>query len=221
VTAPPPPHFPPPPPVDPPTNEVDPRTNGYAVASLILGALGGVPFGIAFGITALVQIKRRPQQGRGLAVGGLIASGSWLLIFAAGIAAAVLFYQREEETAAAVTPRDRVNIAYLAPGDCVNELHVVAEEVYDMPVVPCDKPHDGEVYAVFELPEGPYPGDEAVQEEISVRCDDDLRSFAGARSEKLDFTFFYPATEQLWNESRLVSCMAFDPAGTTTGTLRN
>jgi hypothetical protein len=222
VTAPPPaPFLPPPdapPPYFPPPPPVDPRTNGYATAALILGMLGGVPFGIGFGVAALVQIKRRPQKGRGLAVGGLIASGCWVLIFAAGIVAAVLLDQREPETAAA--PADRVSIAFLAPGTCVNELHEPAEEVYDMPVVPCDTPHDGEVYHVFELPAGPYPGDEAVQEEISVRCDDDLRSFAGPRSETLEFSYIYPSTEEFWNEGRQFTCIVYDPAGKTTGTLR-
>ncbi len=207
-----------PPPAPPP---VDPRPNGFAVAALVCGLLGGAPLGIAFGIIALSRIRRRPQAGRGLAVGGLIASGCWLLIFAAAAVAAVLWWERgQADAAVAVTPRDRVHVSALAPGDCVNELHTEAEEVLDMPVVPCDTPHDGEVYAVFELPAGPFPGEEAVQEEVTVRCEDDLRSFAGAGSEQLEFTFLYPATESFWTEDRQVTCIAFDPDGQRSSSAR-
>ena len=64
-------------------------TNGFAVASLIFGILGGILFSVVFGIVALGQIKRRNQSGKGMAVAGLVLSGVWLLVIVVGIGAAI------------------------------------------------------------------------------------------------------------------------------------
>src|SRR5215831_2024091 len=51
-------------------------TNGFAIASLIFGILGGVVLSVIFGLVALSQIRRRQQSGRGLAIAGLALSGA-------------------------------------------------------------------------------------------------------------------------------------------------
>src|SRR5690606_33188051 len=63
----------------------EPRTNPFAVASLVLGILTPVGYlpgllALIFGIIALVQIPERGQKGRGLAIGGLAATGGWLVV---------------------------------------------------------------------------------------------------------------------------------------------
>lgn len=50
-----------------------PRTNGMAIASLICGFLFA-PLGIIFGHISLSQIRRTGEQGRGLAIAGLVIS---------------------------------------------------------------------------------------------------------------------------------------------------
>lgn len=47
-------------------------TNGFAIASLIFGLLGGGLLAVVFGHIAHSQIKRTPQAGKGLATAGLI-----------------------------------------------------------------------------------------------------------------------------------------------------
>ena len=61
----------------PRTPYVPTKTNGLAVASLVLGILTlcgiGSFLAVVFGHTALSQIKKDPyQQGRGLAIAGLV-----------------------------------------------------------------------------------------------------------------------------------------------------
>jgi Domain of unknown function (DUF4190) len=58
-------------------------TNGFAVASLLFGIVGGVLLSAIFGFTALSQIRRRGQKGRGLAIAGLVLSGVWMCVFIA------------------------------------------------------------------------------------------------------------------------------------------
>ncbi|MEU8195945.1 DUF4190 domain-containing protein [Microbispora amethystogenes] len=72
--------YPPPPPPYGYQQPHGPRTNGMAVASLVLGVLGllfcGVPgiAGVICGHVALNQTRRTGEQGRGLAIAGLILS---------------------------------------------------------------------------------------------------------------------------------------------------
>jgi peptidyl-prolyl cis-trans isomerase B (cyclophilin B) len=79
VTIPPPPYgeYPPPPPYAPAGGYYgypQPRpTNGLAVASLICAFLFA-PLGIVFGHISLSQIKRTGEEGRGLAIAGLVVS---------------------------------------------------------------------------------------------------------------------------------------------------
>ena len=68
-----------------------PSTNGFAIASLILGILGGVPLSVIFGIIALNQIKRSRQGGRGMAIAGLVLSGLWTLLIIAIVVLAIVF----------------------------------------------------------------------------------------------------------------------------------
>jgi hypothetical protein len=60
----------------------EPGTNGLAIATLILGTLGGVLLSVTFGFVALSEIKITGQRGRGMAITGLILSGLWVLILA-------------------------------------------------------------------------------------------------------------------------------------------
>lgn len=57
-------------------------TNGFAIASLVLGLIGGSVLGVVFGHVAQSQIRRTGQAGSGLAVAGLILNYIWIGVFA-------------------------------------------------------------------------------------------------------------------------------------------
>lgn len=48
------------------------KTNGMAIASLILSIIGISIVGVILGIVALNQIKKTGEEGRGLALAGII-----------------------------------------------------------------------------------------------------------------------------------------------------
>lgn len=50
----------------------DAPTNGFAVAALVLGLVGGSLLAVVFGHIALSQIRRIGQHGRGMAIAGLV-----------------------------------------------------------------------------------------------------------------------------------------------------
>ena len=81
-------------------------------------------------------------------------------------------------------------------GDCMQLPD--AETVQSVEGVPCGEPHDAQVYAEFDLPDGPFPGDPAVDEQGSRGCYDRWQAAIGTVYEDdtlLDFTFFTPLEE--------------------------
>jgi hypothetical protein len=114
-------------------------TNGWAIAAFILGILGGTILSVIFAIVALVQLRGRPQRGRGLAIAALVISAAWIAVIASVIVYGVS------------TQGKSVHAADLNPGDCV-------KDAYDdqLPTwvkrVRCDRPHYGEVFAILSRP---------------------------------------------------------------------
>ncbi|GAA3351146.1 DUF4190 domain-containing protein [Amorphoplanes nipponensis] len=192
-------------------------TSGFAIASLIFGIFGGVLLSVIFGIVALVQIRKRGQTGRGLAIAGLTLSGCWVLAILVGVTAGVL--SDRNESARGLTGGGTVSVTELEAGDCVTDLQT-ALSVEELPVTSCGLPHEGEVYATFDLPAGPWPGDSVVQEQAEQRCDAEFKTYAPEAPATAQVLYLHPL-RQSWSRDRGVTCVATDKRGTTTGSVRN
>lgn len=109
-------------------------------------------------------------------------------------------------------------------GQCFDD-QVIEGEVQEVPIVPCDQPHDNEVYAIFDLEgSGAYPGDDVVQQQAGEGCLAEFEPFVGLdyQSSVLDASFLSP-TAQGWVElgDREVVCYVFRlDLQKVTGTLR-
>lgn len=173
-------------------------TNGFAVASLVLGLLGGVLLSVIFGIIALSQIKKRGQSGRGMAIAGLVLSGAWTLGFVALIVIAV------------VTDDGSVRATHLQVGDCIETMPADNARVVRMPKVSCTTPHEGEVYDQIRVVEANFPGQQALENEYQSRCRLSLMSYApnAASGSDVGIYLLYP-TQATWdNGDRDVVCIA-------------
>lgn len=181
-------------------------TNGFAIASLIFGIIGGVLLGAIFGFVALSQIKKRNQGGRGLAIAGLVLSGCWLLLLGVGVVAAILSDDEPDRDASGqVTATTNVEPTKLKVGDCVESVQE-DKEVRGMKLVPCSGPNGGEVYAAFELPAGKWPGLPAVQDAVEKEC----TTRWDALNRKLDESssiFLLSPVESSWSFDRHASCL--------------
>ena len=90
----------------------------------------------------------------------------------------------ERDASGEVTSGGDVGVFRLQVGDCIAESGADADTVIDsLPVVPCDEPHQLEVYHAFDLAEGDYPGDAEVFEQAAEGCLAAFRGFVG-----LDFS---------------------------------
>ncbi|WP_189081586.1 DUF4190 domain-containing protein [Mangrovihabitans endophyticus] len=193
-------------------------TNGFAIASLILGILGGVLLSVVFGVVALGQIRKRPQAGRGLAIGGLVASGCWVTATVVIVAVAALTAAGEsmtnDGTPSEAPQRDTVYVEDLKRGDCVNGLDETAA-LQELSIVSCSSTHEAEVYLVSRLAYSPsWPGAGAVQERAKQMCDDAFDTDVDDVGLRLDFLYVYPM-EDSWPDDRGVTCAVVTSDGST------
>lgn len=201
--------------------EPPPGVNGMAIASLVLGILTpclipGV-LSVVFGIVALNQVAQTGQRGKGLAIGGLAATGTWVVVALGLVAAAIAFDDGGTDDAGGTAVRpDQV-----AVGDCFSEIPDDGI-VTSVSTVGCDQPHEGEVYALFDLPDGDYPGEEAVTAAADDGCLERLQQDHPTAYDDPDVGVFhlYP-THSSWRlGDREIVCVALYLDEPRTGSLR-
>ena len=183
-------------------------TNGFAIASLVLGLIAAFPLGIIFGIVALAQIKRSGQQGKGLAIAGIVLSVVWLILIVAGVG---LFLANRPQRGddGSITRGGDVLVHDLEVGDCMNGLQE-AEVVVTVDAVACSQPHDAELYATIEVADGDWPGVEELSLEAQQRCSDEMaENFEAAYEDDSVELFFLHPTSASWREGdREIDCIA-------------
>jgi hypothetical protein len=216
-----------------PTGGPSRKTSGKAVASLVLGIIGLLAcfvilpslLAVIFGWIGLRGIKRSGGQlkGRGLAIAGLVTgiigliAGVGLIVLAAS--GSLDDWNLDSVDAAGNERRDP---NALEVGDCVEVPD--GEFVLRVTILDCAEPHGGEVIASDELPEGAYPGDAEIDEQVLLACVEEFKSYTGEslRGSDLDVYYLIPR-EASWNQGdRMFGCIAFDPSGADlTGSLAN
>ena len=114
-----------------------------------------------------------------------------------------------------------VNVFDLEVGDCLTEVQAIEEEILSVETVPCSEPHSEEIYAVVTLPEGDFPGDEAIVTQAEDVCVGEFEGFVGLSYAEsvLEFNYAWPLEEGWDAGERGVVCSVSDPDGDTTGTL--
>ena len=207
--------------------------NGLAIASLATG-IGGFcigfasPVALGLGIAALVQIKKRQDNGKGMAIAGVVLGGlgtlGWLaylvLIVVLGVTSDDDYYGAPEPSSYSTST---TYIDDLAVGECFDD----SDEEDEVVRRTCAEPHDGEIIAGVTLPDGPYPGDKEVGKAGEAVCATEFGEYVGStvKDTELEWDYWTP-TKQLWNDNdRLVVCAAYGPdwdqlTGSVKGTRR-
>jgi Septum formation len=149
-------------------------------------------------------------------LGAVTALGTAAVLILAGCGGA------ERDESGEITESGDVGVTELAIGDCVLLPEGAEGDVTDLEGVPCDTPHDGEVYVVDELPDGEYPGETQVLKQVEELCVADFEEFVGGSYEttELDITYLYPSTEDQWADDRGITCVVYHPGEKVTGSLK-
>lgn len=122
-----------------------------------------------------------------------------------------------DDSGAIVETAEAADIFSIGVGDCTNDPDDAAtEEVQSVEAVPCDGPHDNEAYYAEDLPDGEFPGDDAVSTAADEICLTQFEPFVGLSYEESRLAFFpFRPTQESWEQAddREVLCMVYDAAG--------
>ena len=93
-------------------------------------------------------------------------------------------------------------------GDCLGD--IASGEFESAQGLPCDQPHQYEVYFAFNMPDGDFPGDTSVATEGDERCFQQFETFVGQTYEEsiYGFTSLLPTAES-WDalDDREILCL--------------
>jgi Domain of unknown function (DUF4190) len=173
-----------------------PRLNRSAVAAIALSPLGGV-LGLVFGIVALRQIRRTGERGRSLATDGIAISIVVMLVLG-GFAGYRAF-----------AGPHRTDLLYVETGECLDDIRNLST-LDALPRVPCDGPHDGEVFATFEI-----HADGDIEGEATTGCAERLAGYAPAATGTSALVIRHRAVnfKELYGRGWRVLCVVVDARG--------
>lgn len=115
-----------------------------------------------------------------------------------------------------------VAFADLEVGMCVNDAGI-SESVFGLPVVDCAEPHDSEIYAIFDLPAGAYPGDDEVMSASDEGCFAAFEPYVAVPYDQsvLYFLYYWPDKRSWGIDDRAVVCILYDPDAPLVGSARD
>lgn len=126
--------------------------------------------------------------------------------------------ERDEETGQ-VTESANVDVFALKVGDCKMSSATGLIEAVD--IVPCDEPHDEEIYHQFEMEDGEFSED-AINTATEGCIGDAYTEFVGVVWDESSLDV-YPITptKDTWEQmnDRVIQCVISDPAGPVEGSL--
>jgi len=140
---------------------------------------------------------------------------NWIIGIVVAIGAIVGWTQRpaDRDATGAIVDEGSVDAFQVRVGDCFDDGSAFEDdEVSSVAGVPCSKPHDNEVYAVFDVAEQSFPG-EALAGMAHEGCLERFEGFVGNDydSSSLDIATMYPSSES-WQQQhdREVICAVYD-----------
>ncbi|KUO21796.1 DUF4190 domain-containing protein [Streptomyces dysideae] len=187
----------------------EPPVNGVSIAALVLGLLCFLPgVGLVLGLIGLRQIKRKGERGKGMAVAGSVLSTVWVGLWALSLSTGFVSDAWDGFKDAAKGD----GTAYsLAEGDCFDSPSGSLEgATYDVEEVPCSGRHDGEVFAVVDLPGDSYPGDAKVTDIAEDKCYTLQYTYAmdgWAVPEDVDVYYLMPSRQSWSFGDREITCL--------------
>lgn len=119
-----------------------------------------------------------------------------------------------------VTEAGTADVFTMRVGDCYDDQS--ADEVSDVPAVPCADPHDNEAYFQFSMDGDEWPGDDAITAAADEQCTPEFEKFVGIAyaDSVLDWYPITP-TQGSWEElgDRVVICSIYEPSTKVQGSL--
>lgn len=126
----------------------------------------------------------------------------------------------ERDESGEFTDSGDADVFTLAVGDCLSGESPTGD-VGEVPVIPCDQPHESEIYFSYTFAGDEMPTPDAMAQTVDEQCLTAFQTFVGLPYDQsvLEITTLEPTTESWADGDRELLCLVFDPAGGVTGTL--
>ncbi|MCR6488722.1 septum formation family protein [Amycolatopsis sp. OK19-0408] len=165
--------------------------SGYAIATLVVGLLGGL-FAPFLAIVALDRIRKRRERGRVLVICGLVAFAGWAGVLGYQVANGTAWWQQRPSQDR--LPEGTVHGLDLTVGDCF--WSPPASGATDVLRTSCTTPHTAEAFEVLPVTGGPMPDIVEVYQRTLARCEADARPLPDVRVQVVT------PTSQSWAEGK-------------------
>ncbi len=105
-----------------------------------------------------------------------------------------------------------VSVFSLRVGDCFDDVSLEPTEVSDVPAVSCDTPHDNEVFHVWQISGGDFPGEEPLNTQGIDGCLEPFETYVGVdyTDSRLDLFPISPTAESWEQGDREIVCALYD-----------
>jgi hypothetical protein len=104
----------------------------------------------------------------------------------------------------------------LEVGQCITDETPEGEQVTSVPVVECSEPHAGEIYALPQLPDGEFPGEQAVSDQGDQLCSGQaFQDYVGVayQESEIFYSALLPSTETWAEGDREIVCILANQDG--------
>jgi hypothetical protein len=199
-------------------------TNGFAIASFVLGLIGGSLLSVIFGIIALNKIRQQPQKGKGLAIAGLCLTGAWVVGIVAVLVVHAQTASQRSPTTGQITKNGHLDVLSLQLGDCFQNpsgATPAAGTVRQVTAVSCTTPHDAQVIALLPVSASAYPGKDGFHAQAVAGCNAAVK--ANLDQSKLTSTmnllWLYPEQDAWDGGDHSISCVVVDASTDLTSSL--
>ena len=183
-------------PAPPPANQ---GTDGFAIASLVLGLLGGGVLALIFGLVARSRIKKNGTAGRGMATAGIVLGILGILGLIAVIVFVVLAVGQARDTVAGQP--DTVGQCFTIGADGALDSIVIVD---------CATPHNWEIIAVETMTDDALPDAAAIEERGNALCIPAAQTYFADDVDlnSVGISTFHPTPSSWLLGDRILACIA-------------
>ncbi|MEV7169597.1 DUF4190 domain-containing protein [Streptomyces sp. NPDC093224] len=213
------------------------KTNVLAVVGFVMSIVCAIPtVPLILGFVALSQIRKTGEKGKGFAIAAIVLHGLtilfYVLVFTLGLSGVLDGgSEPKRDTGGQVTGSGTSDVKDIRKGDCFNMDDDLTEyqdkdggrAALSVRILPCDQPHKGEAYSVFDLEGGAYPGTDKVAATAEEKCSAALPGYVGENaklSDSLEVYYYFPQAATWALGDREVTCFIADSSGSSTGSVR-
>jgi hypothetical protein len=136
-----------------------------------------------------------------------------LVVVIGGGAIAGLIFNAARSDSGEISKSGDLTAAELRVGDCYDLKDPTAEELEQVTARPCAEEHEYEMIFAGDVPEGPYPNEDAFVAYVGDQCIPAFNAFVGTDYEtsSLDIAWLEPTSASWMAGDRSVQCAVYDP----------